>query len=79
MMKSNRTALGIFVCLTVAFITAACTGTSGSATATGTSTTAEQSERKNNESQPKSPIRQVDFKALPTNLFTKAWLESKSR
>jgi len=24
-------------------------------------------------------IRQVDFKALPTNLFTKAWLESKSR
>jgi len=24
-------------------------------------------------------IREVEFKALPTNLFTKAWLESKSR
>jgi hypothetical protein len=24
-------------------------------------------------------IKEVDFRPLPTNLFTKAWLESKSR
>lgn len=68
MMNSNRVALDIFVCFAVAFITAACGGTSGktqrnptqSVTASA-STTPEQSEPRNNES-PKAPIRQVDFK-----------------
>lgn len=67
-MNSNR--LGTFVCLALSFTTAACSGTSGkpqrdpilSATAPSASSASEQSAQKKNESQPKSPIRQVDFK-----------------
>ncbi len=62
MIKRNGTTLGIFVCLAITVIAAACNGSSGSATATGASTSPKQSEPRSNKSQPKSPIRQVDFK-----------------
>lgn len=62
MIKFNGTTLGIFVWLAIPFIAAACNGGSGSATASGPLTKTEQSESKSNESQPKSPIRQLDFK-----------------
>jgi len=62
MIKRNGTTLGIFVCLAITVIAAACAGSSGSATATGASTSPNQSEPRSNKSQPKSPIRQVDFK-----------------
>jgi hypothetical protein len=60
--KCHGPSLGIFVCLAIAVITAACEGSGGSATATSASSRTEQSERRTNESKPKSPIRQVDFK-----------------
>lgn len=62
MIKSNRTTLGVFGCLVITFIATACDRSSGSATASGPLTRPEQSEPKSNKSQPKSPIRQVDFK-----------------
>jgi hypothetical protein len=62
MIKRNGTTLGIFVCLAITVIAAACDGSSGSATATGAATNPNQSEPRSNKSQPKSPIRQVDFK-----------------
>ncbi len=60
MIKRNGTTLGILVCVAIAVFAAACGG--GSATATGPSTRPEQSESKSNKSQPKCPIRQIDFK-----------------
>ncbi|SRR6266404_378282 len=62
MIRSNATALGILICLATAFISAACGGSSGSVTATGASTSPNQSEPRSNKPQPKSPIRQIDFK-----------------
>jgi hypothetical protein len=62
MIKRNGTKLGIFVCLAIAVIAAACDGSSGSATATGASTRPNQSELRSNKSQPKSPVGQIDFK-----------------
>jgi hypothetical protein len=63
--KCNGPTLGLFVCLAIAVIAAACDGSSGSATATGASTRPNQSELRSNESQPKSPVRQIDFKNFP--------------
>ena len=62
MITSNTSALGIFICLAIVLIGAACNGSSGSATASGPLSRPQQSEPKSNKAQPKSPIRQVDFK-----------------
>jgi len=59
--KGTRTTLGIFVCLALVVTAAACNGSSGSAATTGASTTPNRSEPTSNKSQPKSPIRQIDF------------------
>lgn len=70
MMKSKRALRSIFV-LVFAFITAACSGTSGKthpsptqspAAASSASITPDQTPPKNRESKPEAAIRQIDFK-----------------